>query len=348
MPLRQNPSHRIAPRGAAARDPRAIIAAGQREREEVRAAHDALLKRPLIADKLRSVSRVIKVPDVAPLAAAGLNGPPVESTSVNVRFFEDGFIVGASFDVLNEGTQLARSSVGVRIECVGRESAITTDGDGAAFIQMNLLCPWIQTIGVGAFPLVRHVTTGDELRITYNNSATNEGATYNPAGAFYFVADDELPEGCVYPDPLNTELPACTRALLVPNQLDSTGLPTSLAAGVTGEDGVVKVNQDGLILGFRAEPLVNSGTGRAMFSAKLETFAKEEALTCDGTAADFVHVPILCSGWESFLHLVKEACIRDRLRVNFRNTDDSAGVKAAGVWLLRGYSDVAARSLRDR
>src|SRR5258708_10155484 len=96
---------------------------------------------PKESAKIRSATRIIKIPaSPAPPAAIG-SAPGKSAGPVQLEFLDSGWIVGAIFDSKNAGTPAQRSSLGVQIITVGNTSAITSGTRERAFIPVSLLCP---------------------------------------------------------------------------------------------------------------------------------------------------------------------------------------------------------------
>jgi hypothetical protein len=296
---------------------------------------------PQEAHDIRRATRIIKVPDYPTLSAA-TGSTPFVGPDVQLEFLDSGWIVAAAFDIKNEGASLGRSSVGVRLTTVGQGSAITTDTKTAAFVPITLINPQIGIGGIDLGPFVRHVIPNDKLNIAFQNQ--NLSTPWTPTGAFWWVADADVPEG-VRPDPVGSSLPACTRFVLVPDQANP-GAP--LAASTIGDDGIVTWQYDGLVNAFRSDVLADNGDGRASFAVLIENWGQDrDAITTDGKASAYVTSTLLSAGPEQALRILRRVEISDQTRVSFQNTNGALSGSPCGVFFLDADRDVMTRSLYE-
>lgn len=282
--------------------------------------------------------RLIKVPDQSRLLAAGAS--PTENPKVQVTFPESGWIVGAVFDTRqNDGTAIARSACEVKLQTLGQQTALTTDGETDAYAPLVSLMGSAATTQV--WPLVRKVRSNDSLWTQFRNVSPD--LAINPFGGFFFLRDSDLPPG-YRPGPVNSTLPACTRVMVDPRIAWDATLPS----GTTGQAEVWQVKWDAWVTGFRFGLANDDGSGLGSIDAMLEVLGGECALTASGQnggGSDFAPLPLLNSGESQFLRIVRKVKIDDLFRTYYRNVSLTTDFQPRGALFLRCDVDVKACSL---
>lgn len=302
---------------------------------------------------MRAATRFIVLPDY-PSISQPVGGTPVTGPDVTVEFQQNGYIIGFACDTKASFTQSLNYSMGVRIVTGGSSQAITTDGDLAVFIPANLLCG----VGQGAVPgprvapLVRRVRCNDRLNVAFSYFNPTVAppfipASINPIGGFWFLRDEDLPDGCE-PMPLWADLPPATRFVLVPGQPDAA---TGIAPGVKSQDGIVNFQQHGLVTAFAATGnQVNDNDNGfdqnlSSLAAAIQVVGSEAALTSNGTSFTWAPLSLLMPSPLGLMPLCRRVAIRDKYRVSFKNIDPTRTLQPFGCFYVRCDADIAARDL---
>lgn len=144
---------------------------------------DPLVVRALTQPKQRVITRFIKAPNLIAIPAGNFGSDSV------VEFQQDGWLVSFQADAVDpvSGLEvpLARAALEVKIETLGQQTALTTDGQSADYIPISLVAFGLDRI----FPMVREVAINDKLRLSFRNTSN---VALLPKAAFGFVAKIDI------------------------------------------------------------------------------------------------------------------------------------------------------------
>lgn len=140
---------------------------------------DPLIERALTQPKQRVITRFIKAPNLISIPAGTFGQDSV------VEFQQAGWLVSFQATAVDPTSGLevpnARAALEVKIETLGQQTALTTDGQSADYIPVALVAFGLDQI----FPMVREVAINDKLRLSFRNTSN---VALLPKAAFGFVA----------------------------------------------------------------------------------------------------------------------------------------------------------------
>lgn len=137
-------------------------------------------------------TRIVRVDAFTPTAAAQQIAAQAQANDIPLVWPQSCLVVGVSFGCV-EGTQVALSQLGVRIQVEGAYD-LFTNGKAGTFINAGLLMGSPAVAGSGFWPCIRWVDQGTPWDLTARNEGLAGAIAITPTIAFHIVDPRDLEE----------------------------------------------------------------------------------------------------------------------------------------------------------